>query len=185
MQQQVNWSPNSRYRRSPERHRVSIPNVNRGRSTAPPDHFWIPGRSVARLPEPEFLSQLSEVSERLDIGWNPIDHCHEIWVKDPSIRTEYCKGWRRLLKVQKDGEFIPLDGRALAAVYGKDASKFGGAKRYYDRIMAEIARNDESRDKAHKAKTKDMTKDYWDHTKIQISQYGESSGSKFANHHSE
>ena len=90
-----------------------------------------------------------------------------------------------MLFVVEDSEqrYVPLDDRTLAAVYEQSGFKWGSGKKYWARIEEEAQREHEVRDKDRDNLLDDVGSDQWDHTKIQISMRGPSSGSKFVNHH--
>jgi len=90
-----------------------------------------------------------------------------------------------MLFVVEDSEqrYVPLDDRALAAVYEQSGFKWGSGKKYWARIEEQAQRDHEARDKERENLLEDVGSDQWDHTKIQVSMRGPSSGSKFVRHH--
>jgi hypothetical protein len=80
-------------------------------------------------------------------------------------------------------EFVPLDARILAACYEQSGFKWGSGKQYWARIEDEAQRETQQRDTEREDTLDDIGSDQWDHTKIQVSMRGPSSGSKFVNHH--
>ena len=79
--------------------------------------------------------------------------------------------------------YVPLDDRALAAVYEQSGFKWGSGKQYWARIEDESRRDHEARDRTREQLVDDVGSAQWDHTRIQVSMRGPSSGSKFVNHH--
>ena len=80
-------------------------------------------------------------------------------------------------------EFVPLDARILAACYEQSGFNWGPGNAYWARVEGEAQREAASREADREQEVADVGADHWDHTRIQISMCGPSSGSKFVNHH--
>lgn len=152
-----------------------------------PEHnpwWWHPNRVGVRGGPEWFERQLAEFDQhegRLAITWNPITEKWQIWARKPTLRTPICQGWLLLFPVEP----TELDNRVFARLYAASTRAWGGGKAYFDRIVSEMERDKERRDAAASQEARDIAGDYYDHTKIQISMRGPSSGSKFASSHSE
>ncbi len=81
------------------------------------------------------------------------------------------------------GQYVPLDTQALAACYEQSGFKWGSGKKYWARVEEESQREQMERDADREQELSDVGSDRWDHTRIQVSMRGHSSGSKFVNHH--
>ncbi len=82
-----------------------------------------------------------------------------------------------------EGQYVPLDARILAAVYEQSGRQWGTGKQYWSRVEQEAQRDKDQREAVREQHVEDVGSDHWDHTKIQVSMCGPSSGSKFVNHH--
>lgn len=162
-------------------------NVNRPTFVPGPEHniwYWNPNRQSIRFAPEEFRARLKrEMGEELDICWNPITERWQVWTKMARVQHPVCHGWRLLFVHQgPDGEYWPLDERLQARLYSCSAQVNGSGKQYFDRIVAEMARDKEKREKQHTQDTIDAAMPSFDHSKIQISMRGKSNGSKFADY---
>jgi hypothetical protein len=147
-------------------------------------HFWHPNRfGVTHAPR-DFRKKLKGIHGDLDATWHPVQHRWLVWYRRPRITHKLCPGWL-LLFVVEDSEhrYVPLDDRALAAVYEQSGFKWGSGKKYWARIEEEAQRETQIQEKDHEQLVSDVAGDQWDHTKIQVSMRGPSSGSKFVKHH--
>jgi len=164
---------------APDQFQLPIPT-----QTPPPEetalHYWHPNRFGVRYAPQEFRTQLKAVHADLDITWHPYRERWIVWYRRPRIST----GWMLLFVVEDSKHnFVPLDARIFAACYEQSGFKWGSGKKYWARIEEEAQRDQEKRDAAREDHLDQAGADHWDHTKIQISMRGQSSGSKFANHH--
>ena len=71
----------------------------------------------------------------------------------------------------------------FAAVYEQSGFKWGNGRHYWARIEDEAQRDRDATDAQREQYMDDVGAAQWDHTKIQVSMCGPSSGSKFVNHH--
>lgn len=152
----------------------------------PPEHnpwYWHPNRVGVRSGPDWFMKQLREFDgeDRLSVTWNPVTEKWQIWARKASFRHPICQGWILLFPVEPQ----ELDERVFARLYWASSRAWGDGKRYFERVASEIERDRERADRAASQEARDIAGDYYDHTKIQISMRGQSSGSKFASCHSE
>ena len=147
-------------------------------------HFWHPQRFGVKFGPNRFRKKLKGIHADLDVTWHPIQHRWLVWYRRPRIMNKLCPGWLMLFVVEdSEQRYVPLDDRTLAAVYEQSGFKWGSGKQYWARIEEEAQREHAVRDKERENLLDDVGSDQWDHTKIQISMRGPSSGSKFVNHH--
>ena len=142
--------------------------------------FWHPNRFGVRFASEPFRSELKAMHPDLDVTWHPVRERWLVWYRRPRMRT----GWMLLFVAENSAnEFVPLDARILAACYEQSGFKWGSGKQYWARIEDEAQRETQQRDTEREDTLDDIGSDQWDHTKIQVSMRGPSSGSKFVNHH--
>jgi hypothetical protein len=107
-----------------------------------------------------------------------------VWYRRPRIQHPLSAGWLLLFVVENSAhDYVPLDDRTLAACYEQSGFKWGSGKQYWARIEEEAQRDHEKRDATREQLVDDIGSAQWDHTKIQVSMRGHSSGSKFVTHH--
>ena len=142
--------------------------------------FWHPNRFGVRFAPEIFRRRLQSMHHDLDVTWHPLKERWLVWYRRPRIEN----GWL-LLFIAEDSQhrFVPLDERIMAACYEQSGFKWGSGKAYWSRIEDEAERDKAARDADREQGLEDAGSDHWDHTKIQISMCGQSSGSKFAKHH--
>ena len=162
--------------------------VTPARNTPPPIedslHFWAPSRfGVTRAPA-DFQRKLHAVHADLDVTWHPLRERWLVWYRRPRIQHPLSAGWLLLFVVENSAhDYVPLDDRTLAACYEQSGFKWGSGKQYWARIEEEAQRDHEKRDATREQLVDDIGSAQWDHTKIQVSMRGHSSGSKFVTHH--
>jgi hypothetical protein len=131
-----------------------------------------------------FRQQLREIHHDLEATWHPVRERWLVWYKRPRIQHHRSKGWLLLFVVEdSSGDYVSLDTRALAACYEQSGFKWGSGKKYWARVEEESQREQMERDADREQLLSDVGSDRWDHTRIQVSMRGHSSGSKFVNHH--
>ena len=162
--------------------------VTPARPTPPPLEstlqFWHPNRFGVRHAPMAFRARLWAVHPDLDVTWHPIKERWLVWYKRPRIRHHLCQGWLLLMVVEDSAhQYVPLDERVFAAVYEQSGFKWGNGKQYWARIEDEAQRDRAATDAQREQYMDDVGAAQWDHTKIQVSMCGPSSGSKFVNHH--
>lgn len=150
-----------------------------------PEHnpwFWNPNLiEIEFAPKPFRALLKREMGEELDITWNPIQSRWQVWTRSQTINHKLCHGWRLLfIHNAADGTFLPLDELIFARLYSCSAEHQGGAKQYFDRMVREMDRAKEKREKQRLADTIDSAMPSFDHSKIQVSGFGKSNGSKFS-----
>ena len=147
-------------------------------------YFWHPNRFGVHYAPAAFRRQLHSIHSDLDVTWHPVKERWLVWYRRPRIQHAMCPGWMLLFVVEDSEErYVPLDSRVLAAVFERSGFKWGSGKAYWARVEQESQREQEARDATHEQDVMDAGADHWDHTKIQVSMCGPSSGSKFVNHH--
>ena len=157
--------------------------------TAPPPieerlHFWHPNRVGVRFAPADFREKLHAIHADLEITWHPVRERWLVWYRRPRIQHPISAGWLLLLVVENSTEeYVPLDDRTLAAIYEQSGFKWGSGKQYWARIEDEAQRDHAARDATRTQLIEDVGSAQWDHTKIQVSMRGPSSGSKFVRHH--
>jgi hypothetical protein len=142
--------------------------------------WWHPNRFGVRFAPDRFRRQLHVVHPDLDVTWHPLKERWLVWYRRPRISM----GWL-LLFIAEDSQnrYVPLDERIFAAIYEQSGMKWDSGKDYWARIEQEAQRDKAQEDADREHHLEDVGSDQWDHTKIQVSMCGHSSGSKFVNHH--
>jgi hypothetical protein len=161
---------------------ISRPKVQLDIETHP--LYWNPNRIGAIQAPAWFMDQVGGISKDLDVRRNAVTSKWEVWVRSPRFIHPICQGWR-LLFIHHDtqGQVMPLDERLLGRLHYIDTQN-SSAKAYFDRVVAEIARDKAAQVKARDQETMDMAIERgWDHSRIQVSMRGPSNGSKFSTYH--
>jgi hypothetical protein len=158
------------------------------RQTPPPVeeclNFWHPNRFGVHSAPEAFQQKLHDVHADLDVTWHPIRQRWLVWYRRPRIQNPLSPGWLLLMVVETSTHaYVPLDERTLAAIYEQSGFKWGSGKQYWARIEDEAQRDHDRRDDTRTQLIEDIGAAQWDHTRIQVSGCGSSSGSKFVNHH--
>lgn len=144
--------------------------------------FWHPDRVGAGEPPLDFAKQLKQFDPELRVTWNPHEERWYVWVRKPNLHTRLCNGWMLLFPIRyPDGSYMPLDNRIFAQLYYISAARWGNGLRYFDRILAELDRDEEKRVASRKDSVGWLARDYWKHTQPSVSMCGPSNGSKTAN----
>jgi hypothetical protein len=159
------------------------------RQNAPPPaeeglHFWHPNRFGVRRAPPEFRQRLHDLHADLEVTWHPIRERWLLWYRRPRVQHPICPGWLLLCVVEtSDGSYVPLDDRVMAVAYEQSGFKWGSGRKYWARVEDEAQRERDREQADREQHLDDAGSDHWDHTKIQVSMRGHSSGSKFVRHH--
>jgi len=125
-----------------------------------------------------------EMGSELEITWNPINQRWQVWSRSYHINHPVCHGWRLLfIHNGPSGEYLPLDERVYARLYASSAQIHGSGKAYFDRIVSEMEREKSKREAQNHQDLMDAAMPSFEHSQIQVSGCGKSSGSKFANYH--
>ena len=147
-------------------------------------HFWHPNRFGVQRAPTAFRSRLPALHPDLDITWHPARERWLVWYKRPRVQHHLCPGWLLLFVVEDSNHnYVPLDERIFAVIYEQSGFKWENGKQYWARIESEAQRERERGDATREQHIEDVGAGQWDHSKIQISMCGPSSGSKFVNHH--
>lgn len=148
-----------------------------------PEHnvwFWNPNHPSVRGAPDWFRLKLREMGEELAITWNPINERWQVWARAPKIQHPICSGWRLLFIHQDaDGQYLPLDERVFARLYAASVMAHGSAKAYFTRVVEEIQRDKERRERKNLQDQIDMSMPFFEHS--QIKNIGK--GNKFATYH--
>jgi hypothetical protein len=143
-------------------------------------YYWNPNR-IGAVQAPEwFMDRVEEISPDIDVRKNPVTSKWEVWVRSPRFVHPMCQGWK-LLFVHHDtqGQVMPLDERLLCRLHLIDM-KNSNAKAYFERVVAEINRDRERRQRQYDQDTMDLAIERgWDHSRISTA----GNGSKFARFH--
>lgn len=143
--------------------------------------WWHPGNPYTTLAPADFRERLAALDPNLAVTWNPVTQRWQLFVRAPQVNHPLCQGWR-LLFVHHDGAngYCPLDERIFARIYAIDARHQGDAKRYFDRVVAEMERDKERAEAAHLQESIDIAMPHYEYS--QIKNIG--NGSKFATYFS-
>jgi hypothetical protein len=134
--------------------------VSEDKQGAPhPPWWWTPERSplpawASRSEFKHYRQQLKEIDERLDIAWDHDDEVWGCWQRSATIKTPWCRGWRRLFIIAP-----PLDNRFFATLYYHDASNFGGAAKYYQQVKEQALRDQRAREAFHRQELRAQAED--------------------------
>lgn len=146
--------------------------------------FWNPNREPGRRPNDSFVAELHRLDPDLRAVWNPVQERWALWVRSPKLAHPICQGWRLLfIHHAADGSYLPLDATFFARIYSIDSHRVGDAKKYFDRIVSEMDRDREKREAKFTSDTIDAAMPSFEHSKIQVSGFGKSSGNKFSTFH--
>lgn len=164
----------------PQSNNITIP-VSKPKRLGPEHNvwFWNPNRLGAGPAPAWFAKRLKDVDPELAVTWSPLHERWLVWVKSPKFRQPLCQGWR-LLFVHHDANrgYLPLDDRVLARVFEASVYTHGSAKRYFDRIIGEMERDDERKDKRLREEAIDRAMPHFEYSKIK----NIGTGSKFADY---
>jgi len=153
---------------------------------SPLTHLWFhnPGQFGIRLAPERFRKELHRNHPDLEVTWNSHLERWQVFAKSPTINHPICRGWR-LLFVWKDidGGYLPLDERLFAMIATVDGQQQGDGKKYIDRIISEMHRDELKREAQRSQETIDLAMPSWHHSQISVAQFGKSNGSKFSRYH--
>jgi hypothetical protein len=175
-------------RRRPTLVRLPVGRARGYRPTPPPESilsWWHPSRPGVRSGPAWFDKKLLEVSDgELAVTWNAYIERWMVWVKAPRIHNSFVQRWNLLFVVREDdGSYRPLDERTLARLYSASMRQWGTAKRYWEAVEREMARDKEARARSTWNDTLSQAMESFDHSQIKVG-WGPSSGSKFSTYHS-
>jgi hypothetical protein len=126
------------------------------------------------------VRKLDELDPALRVTWNNYKGQYQLWMPKPQLQHKVCSGWLLLFNVHP----AELDERVFARLYDASARKWGSAKQYFDAIEREILRSREKSEANMRQAAIDRAMPAWEHSRIQVSMCGPSSGSKFSEYHS-
>ena len=146
--------------------------------------YWNPSRFGVKFASEDFRKRLkAEMGDELDVTWNPINERWQVWERSGKVVHKICQGWRLLfIHNGPDGDYCPLDERLFARLYHASAQVHGSGKQYFERIIREMERDKERREKQHTQDTIDLAMPSFEHSKIQIGYGNRNNGSKFADY---
>jgi hypothetical protein len=140
-------------------------------------HFWNPNNVSIKLAPEWFRDELKRLDPDLEMTWNPVEERWQLFVKSPRMQHPLCHGWRLLfIHHAADGSYLPLNELVFARIASIDGRRQGDAVKYFDRVVAEMNRDKEMREKKWRQDTIDAAMPSWEHS--QIKNIGK--GSKFA-----
>lgn len=157
------------------------------------DHFWHPERDgVEQAPE-DFRRELAAVSDKLAVVRPPPGapltkkRAWLVWYRKPAIKHPLCPGWALMFDWRDAKEQpLPLDNRVLANIWmrsvsarGADGRELGGSIKYFEKIVADMARQRKGRELKHRNDRRDHQHAMQDFYRIK----NIGRGNKFALHH--
>lgn len=143
--------------------------------------YWHPGRDGAQPAPSAFDKRLKEICPDLAVVFSPVHERWMVWVKNPRIQHELCRGWQLLFLWEhpQTHEFLPLNELVFHNLMLIDSSKYAGAKDYFDKVQKSIDDARKEREKTYQNERRASQREF---TKMfEISSAG--SGSKFAMYH--
>lgn len=150
--------------------------------------FWHPFRVGVRFAPASFMKRVREleITPRIEITWNPIREFYQVWQEDFKINHPICHGWKLLFNVADNDGYCPLDERVMWKLYDRsiqlNPANGYSLKKYWDRIEAEMARDEAAAERKRDDDRIQATNPVFDHSQISVSMRGHSNGSKFANY---
>lgn len=160
--------------------------INKPKAVSPEMNpwFWNPGRFGVQFADDSFRKRLKEeMGNELDITWNPINQRWQVWSQSGQINHKICQGWKLLfIHNGPNAEYLPLDERVFARLYHASVMAHGSGKAYFERIVREMERDKERKDKQYTQDTIDIAMPSFEHSQIKVG-YGPSNGSKFSTYH--
>lgn len=149
-----------------------------------PEHnpwWWNPNNPSITFAPKRFTARLKrEMGSELEVTWNPITERWQVFARSNRINHPVCQGWRLLfIHNGPNGEHLPLDERLYARLYAASADVNGSGRQYFQRIMDEMKRDEDRREKRARQDAIDQAMPYWEHS--QIKNIGK--GSKFSTYH--
>jgi hypothetical protein len=135
---------------------------------------------------------LEEIDKDLAVCFSPVHERWLLWFKNPRIGKSkdfpsfLRPGWQMLMMWEtpkypdgSGGEYLPLTELLFGNIYIISRGKIGGAKKYFDKILADVARRKESMNRSYENDRKAQQADF--RSSLQINSAGR--GNKFALHH--
>jgi len=174
----------------------SMPVTGKKDSSLPPaglDHYWHPERDGVEHPPESFQRTLGEISDKLAVCRPPAGapltkpRAWLVWYRKAAVKHPLCPGWALMFdwRDRKD-QPLPLDQRVLANIWmrsvsarGADGRELGGSIKYFEKIVSDMARQKQAKEKQHKNDRRDHQHAMQDFYKIK----NIGRGNKFALHH--
>lgn len=130
--------------------------------------YWHPNREGAQPPPAAFAAQLQRIDSELGVVFSPVHERWLVWVKNPRITHELCRGWQLLFLWEHPTthEFLPLNELLFHNLMLVDATRFANAKEYFDRIQADIQQRRDARNKTLNDERHDMQREFIKSTEI-------------------
>jgi hypothetical protein len=150
-------------------------------------HHFTPASFGIKFAPEDFRAKIKEIDPRFEVIWHPVNQRWVVWAHMPNeIKHPRMKGWKLILVVQygDDESYMPLDARTLARSWDRCGRKYHSMAAYWANIEAEQDKEYADRVNHRRQDVRDMASEQWDHTRIQVSMRGKSTGSKFSKHHS-
>lgn len=141
--------------------------------------YWSPSNVAAQFAPDWFRKQVKAIEADIEVTWSPIAERWLIWIRDPKVQNKLCQGWRLLfVHHDEDRQYLPLDERVMARLYLIDATRNGGSRAYFARIMAEYERDEAKKRENLRQDAIDRAMPYFEYS--QIKNIG--TGSKFSDY---
>lgn len=183
-----------RYRRRRKGEEFIVP-LNQPKGKRDPEilaHYWHPQREGAIPPPAAFDAKLKAIDPDLFVCYSPVHERWLLWVKEPRIgrgsdaaaadaTQMYCPGWLLLMiwEHSQTKAYLELSDLLFMNVFMISRRRWGNAQIYYDRVMADIRRQQASAEKAYQDDRRTYQKDRRDGWKISSA----GAGNKFALYH--
>src|SRR4051812_3115894 len=107
--------------------------------------YWHPFRAGVKTCPERIQTELDRIAPGLAITWNPIRERWMVWESAPRIQHPICQGWKLLFIHQdENGDYLPLDERVYARLYGCSVMANGSAKAYLARVIDEMEHDREA-----------------------------------------
>lgn len=141
--------------------------------------FWNPSKAVGSCLPPSYIQRnLEEIDPNLTATWDNYQKRWNVYIRSNRINNRICSGWLLLFAEPQIGPWT------YARLYEADKKRWGNGREYWNAIQRETERKAESAHRATQQDTMDRAMVSWDHSRISVSGYGPSNGSKFSTYHS-
>lgn len=123
--------------------------------------FWHPDRDGSQPCPKEFHAQLIAIHPDLRVCFNPVMERWVLWVKNPRIQHEMCRGWQLLMFWEHSitKEYLPLSNLLFHNLMLIDATKYQGAKDYFKRIQDDVERQKQAKNNVYEQDRDDRNED--------------------------
>lgn len=173
-----------RRRRPEEREQFGVPLQQRKGPPPGPEilpWYWHPGREGAQPPPAAFAEQLKRIDPDLAVCFNPVLERWVLWVKNPRIQSEFCRGWQLLILWEHPvtKAYLPLNELMFHNIYVISAGRYANAREYFDKVESNISRQREQRAKDYDRERQAEQSELADFTRISSA----APGNRAALHH--